>query len=70
MGSVIEFPNRLSVRFFSDSVYCGWCEQPTQGRVFDESSQIICSVCHGVMLDMSEDTEMVIEFDPENDDDG
>ena len=70
MAKLIKFDpeNRQFVRFFSDYVDCGWCEQPTRGRVYEESEQITCSVCKQPLLDMSEDTQYVVEFEPENDD--
>ena len=69
MASVIKFDleDRAFVRFFRDYVNCDWCEQPTRGRVYEESQQIICSVCHQTLLEIDEETTYVISFDEDDD---
>ena len=68
MADVIDFKEYFSVRFFKRDILCGFCSQPTRGRVYDGGEAIVCSVCSGPMLELESDdmtSEMTIIFDPE-----
>ena len=69
MGKVINFERGPFVRFFKDYVDCGWCEQPTRGRVYEESQKIVCSVCNGVLLEIDDEPMVMLTFE-EDDTDG
>lgn len=69
MGDVLEFKRKDRVRFFGESVVCDHCERDTQGVVFEESQRIICHVCHGVLLEITDEPMFFVTFE-EDDFDG
>ncbi len=69
MGEVIDMKDYISVKFFKDEVQCGFCEQATNGRVYDKSEQVVCTVCGGPMLELSSEDffgSATIIFHPED----
>jgi len=68
MAEIVKFERGGFVRFFRNYVECAHCEQQTRGRVYEESQQIICSVCDGVLLEI--DDEPMIFLTLEEDWDG
>lgn len=71
MSNVINISDRNFVQFFAEPVECEDCGEDTLGYVFEQSQQIVCSHCRGVMLELERErvtTDMVIIFTPEDDD--
>ena len=71
MSNIIGINDRKFVRFFSNPVECEDCGEETSGYVFENSQQVVCSRCRGVMLEAEVErvtTDMVIIFTPEDDD--
>jgi hypothetical protein len=69
--NVVNINDRNFVRFFAEPVGCDNCGEDTRGYVYEDSQQIICSHCRGVLLELERErvtTEMVIIFKPEDDD--
>lgn len=69
MSNVINISDRNFVQFFSEPVECEDCGEDTLGYVFEQSQQIVCSHCRGVMLELERErvtTEMMIIFTPED----
>jgi hypothetical protein len=69
MGDVLDFERGSFVRFFKEYVDCGWCDQPTRGRVYEESQKIVCSVCNGVLLEIDDEPMLMLTLE-EDDFDG
>ena len=67
MADVVRFERNEFVRFFKDYVVCDWCEQQTRARVYEESQQITCSVCDGVLLEIGESTSYVLTLEDDFD---
>ena len=68
MADVIDMKEYFSVRFFKESIVCGFCGQLTRARVYDSVQAIVCTECGGPMLELESDdvtSEMTIVFDPE-----
>ena len=71
MAKVINLNDRKFVRFFAEPVECEDCVKDTRGYVYEDSQQIICSHCRGVLLELERErvtTEMMIIFTPEGHD--
>ena len=69
MGDVLDFERGPFVRFFKDYVDCGWCDQPTRGRVYEESQKLVCSVCKWGLLEIDDEPMLMLTLE-EDDFDG
>ena len=58
------------MRFFKEYVSCGWCDQPTRGRVYEESQKIVCSVCNGVLLEIDDEPMLILTLEEDDFDGG
>jgi uncharacterized protein (DUF983 family) len=68
MADVIDMKEYFSVRFFKRDILCGFCGNPTRGRVYDSGEAIVCTECGGPMMELESDDfagNMTIIFDPE-----
>ena len=63
MAVVLKFERNDFVRFFKDYVECAHCEQQTRGRVYEESQQITCSVCDGVLLEIDDEPHIILTLE-------
>ena len=63
MAEVLKFERNEFVRFFKDYVECAHCEQQTGGRVYEESQQITCSVCDGVLLEIDDEPHIILTLE-------
>ena len=50
MGEVIDMRDYVSIRWFSEDVVCGHCEQETRGRVYDSGEAVLCSEFGGPLI--------------------
>jgi len=50
MGEVIDMRDYVSIRWFSEDVVCGHCEQETRGRVYDSGEAVLCTECGGPLV--------------------
>ena len=63
MPKIVKFERNEFVRFFRDYVECAHCEQQTRGRVYEESQQITCSVCGGVLLEIDDEPHIILTLE-------
>ena len=63
MAEVLKFERNEFVRFFKDYVECSHCLQRTRGRVYEESQQITCSVCDGVLLEIDDEPHIILTLE-------
>ena len=40
-------------RYYIDFISCDFCGQPTRGRVYPHSLEVLCGACHAPLLELS-----------------
>ena len=38
------------VRFYAEYIECDFCGEPTRGRVYDQTQEVICGACGKILL--------------------
>lgn len=67
-ADVIDMRDYVSIRFFSEDVVCGHCENDTLGRVYDSGEAVLCTECGGPLITIAAqdyDGFTVVTFNPE-----
>jgi ribosomal protein S27E len=41
---------RRFVRFYAEYIECDFCGEPTRGRVYDQTQEVICGACGKILL--------------------
>ena len=66
MATLIDFPDRHFVRFFSEDIICDNCGSGTPGHVYEGTGMIVCHVCSDVILHLEPEREVTFIYEGDN----